>query len=92
MDTKGNIKGPCAREEGEGKPKCLPVAKAQAMDKEDRATAVRRKRREDPVADRSGKGEAPVFVKTEATSWAQQAAIAIAMKKQGRLIKIIKNI
>jgi len=87
MDTKGNIKGPCAREEGEGKPKCLPVAKAQAMDKKDRATAVRRKRREDPVADRSGKGEAPVFVKTEATSWAQQAAIAIAMKKAGKTHK-----
>jgi hypothetical protein len=81
MDTKGNIKGPCAREEGEGKPKCLPMAKAKAMDKEDRAAATRRKRREDPVADRSGKGESPVFVKTEATNWAQQAAIAIAMQK-----------
>jgi len=65
MDTKGNIKGDCAREPGEGKPKCLPLAKARAMDKEDRATAVRRKRREDPVADRQGKGQAPVNVKTE---------------------------
>lgn len=66
MDTKGNIKGDCAREEGEGKPKCLPVAKARAMDKDDRAAAVRRKRREDPVADRSGKGEKPINVTTEA--------------------------
>jgi hypothetical protein len=87
MDTKGNIKGDCAREPGEGKPKCLPLAKARAMDKDDRAAAVRRKRREDPVADRSGKGEKPVFVRTEATSWAQQAAIAIAMKKAGKLPK-----
>jgi hypothetical protein len=65
MDTKGNIKGDCAREPGEGKPKCLPIAKARAMDKEDRASAVRRKRREDPIADRAGKGGAPVNVKTE---------------------------
>ena len=82
FDTKGNIKGQCAREPGEGKPKCLPQAKAQAMDKEDRATAARRKRREDPVADRSGKGGSPVFVKTEAKNWSQQAAIAIAKKKK----------
>lgn len=65
MDTKGNIKGDCAREPGEGKPKCLPLAKARAMDKEDRATATRRKRRQDPVADRAGKGEKPINVATE---------------------------
>ena len=65
MDTKGNIKGDCAREDGEGKPKCLPLAKASAMDKEDRAAAARRKRREDPVADRSGKGGKPINVATE---------------------------
>lgn len=65
MDTKGNIKGDCAREPGEGKPKCLPVAKARAMDKDDRATAARRKRREDPVADRAGKGGKPINVRTE---------------------------
>ena len=65
MDTKGNIKGDCAREPGEGKPKCLPLAKARSMSKDDRAAAVRRKRREDPVADRPGKGGAPVMVKSE---------------------------
>lgn len=65
MDTKGKIKGPCAREEGEGKPKCLPRSKAQSMSKKDRASAARRKRREDPVADRSGKGEKPIMVKTK---------------------------
>jgi len=68
MDTKGNIKGDCAREPGEGKPKCLPLAKASAMDKEDRAAAARRKRREDPVADRPGKGGKPVNVATEEVS------------------------
>lgn len=68
MDTKGNIKGDCAREEGEGKPKCLPMSKALSMDKKDRALAARRKRREDPVADREGKGNKPVNVATEETT------------------------
>ena len=66
-DTKGNIKGPCAREEGEGKPKCRPLASARSMSKEDRAKSARRKRREDPVADRPGKGGKPVMVRTEET-------------------------
>ena len=65
MDTKGNIKGQCAREPGEGKPKCLPLAKAQAMSQEKRARITKRKRREDPVADRAGKGEPPVFTSNE---------------------------
>lgn len=65
MDTKGNIKGDCAREPGEGKPKCLPQSKAQSMNKQDRAAAARRKRREDPVADRAGKGNKPINVATE---------------------------
>jgi hypothetical protein len=66
-DTKGNIKGPCAREEGEGKPKCRPLASAKSMSKDERAKSARRKRREDPVADRSGKGGKPVMVRTEDT-------------------------
>lgn len=55
MDTKGNIKGGCARKPGEGKPKCLPQAKAHALGKEGRAKAARRKRREDPNPNRRGK-------------------------------------
>jgi hypothetical protein len=55
MDTKGNIKGPCAKEPGEGKPKCLPQAKAHSLGKKGRASAAQRKRREDPNPDRSGK-------------------------------------
>jgi hypothetical protein len=54
MDTKGNIKGPCAREPGEGKPKCLPQAKAHNLGKKGRASAAQRKRREDPNPERSG--------------------------------------
>jgi hypothetical protein len=55
MDTKGNIKGPCAKEPGEGKPKCLPHAKAHSLGKKGRASAAARKRREDPNPERSGK-------------------------------------
>lgn len=62
MDTKGNIKGDCAREPGEGKPKCLPLAKAQSLGKKGRASAARRKRREDPNPDRKGKA---IFVRTK---------------------------
>lgn len=62
MDTKGNIKGDCAREPGEGKPKCLPQAKAHAIGKDARASAAQRKRREDPNPERRG---APINVKTE---------------------------
>jgi cytidyltransferase-like protein len=84
FDTKGNIKGPCARGPGEGKPKCRPLASARSMSKEERAKSARRKRREDPVADRPGKGNKPINVQTEAKNWAQQAAIAIAKKKSGK--------
>lgn len=62
MDTKGNIKGQCAREPGEGKPKCLPAAKAHSLGKEGRAAAARRKRREDPNPERRG---APINVRTK---------------------------
>ena len=61
FDTKGNIKGDCAKEPGEGKPKCLPMAKAHALGKEKRAAAARRKRRQDPHPEREGKAK---FVKT----------------------------
>ena len=56
MDTKGNIKGDCARgSKSEGKPKCLPQAKAHALGKKGRAAAAQKKRREDPNPERKGK-------------------------------------
>ena len=56
MDTKGNIKGDCARgSSSEGKPKCLPQAKAHALGKKGRASAAQKKRRQDPDPERSGK-------------------------------------
>lgn len=67
----GKIKGDCAREEGEGKPKCMPRSKAHSMKKTDRASAARRKRAADPVADRPGKGGKPVMVKTHGEGYKQ---------------------
>ena len=81
MDTKGNIKGDCAREPGEGKPKCLPQAKAHALGKEGRASAAQRKRREDPNPERRG---APINVRTEEVDEACWTGYtAKGMKKKG---------
>ena len=60
-NTKGEAIGPCAREPGEAKPKCLSNEKAAKMSKDEIANAVRRKRKRDPVADRKGKGGAPIM-------------------------------
>jgi hypothetical protein len=52
----GKIRGDCARgSEKEGKPKCLPQAKAHALGKKGRASAAARKRRQDPNPNRRGK-------------------------------------
>lgn len=63
MSSSGEIKGPCAREPGEPKPKCLPRSRAQSLSKQERSSAVRAKRRADPDAERKGK---PVNVRVPA--------------------------
>jgi hypothetical protein len=51
----GKIRGDCARgKSSEGKPKCLPQSKAQALGKKGRASAAAKKRREDPNPERRG--------------------------------------
>lgn len=55
INSKGEAVGPCAREEGEPKPKCMSKAKRASLTKKERAAAVRSKRKHDPDADRSGK-------------------------------------
>jgi hypothetical protein len=51
----GKIRGDCARgSSSEGKPKCLPQAKAQALGKKGRASSAAKKRREDPDPERRG--------------------------------------
>lgn len=65
VGTDGKIKGDCAREPGEGKPKCMPRSKAHSMSKKDRASAARRKRAADPNPDRPGTGNKPIMVSTD---------------------------
>ena len=76
----GKIRGDCARgSSSEGKPKCLPQSKAHSLGPKGRASAAKRKRDQDPNPERKGKA---INVATkEASSPAQQAAIAINMKK-----------
>ena len=51
----GKIRGDCARgDDSEGKPKCLPQAKAHSLGKAGRKYAASKKRREDPNPERSG--------------------------------------
>jgi hypothetical protein len=107
----GKIRGDCARgDDSEGKPKCLPQAKAHALGKKGRKYAASKKRREDPNPERSGKAinvatkkktnesavegienmkildiqESNLGTMNEAANLAQQAAIAISMKKKGQ--------
>lgn len=55
FNPQGKIMGPCAREsDREGKPKCLPAAKAHSLGKKGRASAAARKRRKDPNPERRG--------------------------------------
>ncbi len=54
----GKIRGDCARGSSkEGKPKCLPQAKAQALGKKGRSSSAAKKRREDPNPERKGKAK-----------------------------------
>lgn len=62
INSKGEVAGPCAREPGEPKPKCMSKEKRAKLSKKERAAAVAAKRKYDPVADRAGKGGKPVNV------------------------------
>ena len=62
INSKGEVAGPCAREPGEPKPKCMSKEKRADLSKAERAAAVATKRKHDPVADRAGKGGKPINV------------------------------
>jgi hypothetical protein len=89
VGTDGEIKGDCAREPGEGKPKCMPRSKAHSMDKKDRASSARRKRRADPDADRPGTGNKPIMVKTdkkESVEMQEKFDVKYAKSKRGPIM------
>ena len=55
INSKGEAIGPCAREPGEPKPKCMSNEKRAQLTKKERAAAVAAKRRHDPDPERKGK-------------------------------------
>ena len=59
INSKGEAIGPCAREPGEAKPKCMSNEKRAKLSKKERASAVSAKRRHDPDPERKG---APINV------------------------------
>ena len=59
INSKGEAIGPCAREPGEPKPKCMSNEKRAMLSKSERASAVRTKRRHDPNPERKGE---PIMV------------------------------
>lgn len=59
VNSKGEAIGPCAREPGEPKPKCMSQAKRASLTKKERANAVATKRKHDPNPERKG---APINV------------------------------
>ena len=88
-NTKGERLGKCAREPGEGKPKCLSknaAAKLRAKGgKKTIASAVRRKKSQDPVADRAGKGGKPKMVSNEVKKVNESDS---PMKKDKKITKL----
>jgi len=62
VNTKGEVVGDCAREPGEPKPKCMSNAQRASLSKKEKASAVKRKRKEDPNAERQGD---PINVKSK---------------------------
>jgi len=54
INSKGEAIGPCAREPGEPKPKCMSKEKRASLTKKERASAVRAKRKNDPNPERKG--------------------------------------
>ena len=88
-NTKGERLGKCAREPGEGKPKCLSKNKAAKLrakgGKKTIASAVRRKKSQDPVADRAGKGGKPKMVSNEVKKVNESDSL---MKKDKKITKL----
>jgi len=54
INSKGEAIGPCAREPGEPKPKCMSAEKRASLTKKERASAVASKRKHDPNPERKG--------------------------------------
>lgn len=89
INSKGEAIGPCAREPGEPKPKCMSQAKRASLTKKERANAVATKRKHDPNPERKGepinvssygKGKISEAMKTEKKKPGHAAGVADAIK------------
>ena len=90
----GKIRGDCARgDDSEGKPKCLPQAKAHALGKKGRASAAARKRREDPNPERRGpaKNVATKKKSNEGVSEADKHSLIGKLKRGEELYGKVKS-
>ena len=80
ITSSGKIAGPCGgRSSKEGKPKCLPKAKAQSLTTEQRKRLVARKRAADPNPDRRGKA-----IMTSSKTQNDAKKLAGMLKDQGK--------
>ena len=87
----GKIRGDCARGSSkEGKPKCLPQKKAQALGKKGRSSSAAKKRREDPKKNRKGKAK-NVATKTRSMKEAPMEYGAPAEKQPKNPIGVIRQ-
>jgi len=90
----GKIRGDCARgDDSEGKPKCLPQAKAHSLGKAGRKYAASKKRREDPNPERHGpaKNVATKKKSNESVAEGEKSPMFKDAQKQDR-IRSLKNL
>jgi len=85
IGSTGKIAGPCGgRSSKEGKPKCLPKARAQALTAAQRKRLVARKRSKDPNPNRRGKA----IMTSSKTSKDVEKLTRMLKKKPGQNAKI----
>lgn len=97
VNSKGEAIGPCAREPGEPKPKCMSQAKRASLTKKERANAVATKRKHDPNPERKGapinvssygKGKISEDMKNEVKNIDESAETGLAAKAEKSGISI----
>ena len=90
INAKGEVIGPCAREPGEPKPKCMSNEKRARLTKKERAAAVRKKRRQDPNPERSGK-PINVSLRKEENQYLEEKNIPTSPEKWSRAVAMAKS-
>lgn len=85
IGSTGKIMGPCGgRSEKEGKPKCLPKAKAESLSSAERKRLVSRKRSADPNPDRRGKA---IMTSSKTSDAEKMGGMLNAKRKSGGSVR-----